>query len=168
MKNFRIPSDVSPRKRTLGFPPLRMIGVSDKSNAVDGHTHITFVPHQRYCLSRLFHLDVKNFSMRKNRAPAAFTLLLSTVFLLVAYATRQNCGASVSANKFVALPQQAVLAPVKSGNKYGYVDSTGRYVIHPRFEAAFPFQDGLALVKLGGQWTYIDKTGEFVVIPQLD
>lgn len=60
------------------------------------------------------------------------------------------------------------LAEVSSGEKHGYVDTSGRYVLNPQFDYAQPFIDGLAWVvanpndsgevKVG----YIDKTGNFI------
>ena len=54
----------------------------------------------------------------------------------------------------------------KSGEKYGFIDTTGRYVITPQFDRADPFIDGLAFVVTRGnggeQLGYIDKTGKYV------
>lgn len=36
------------------------------------------------------------------------------------------------------------LIPVKSGEKWGYVDREGHYVINPQFEEADFFREGLA------------------------
>jgi hypothetical protein len=58
------------------------------------------------------------------------------------------------------------LFPIKSGEKLGFVDSTGRIVIKPQFDDVFAFSEGLALVELGGRFGYIDGTGQVVIDPQ--
>lgn len=62
------------------------------------------------------------------------------------------------------------LMPVAFGERCGYVDSTGRMVINPQFEAAqfFLADAGLAPVQMGGKWGLIDRRGAFVVNPQFD
>ncbi len=60
----------------------------------------------------------------------------------------------------------------KSGNRYGYIDKTGHFVINPQFDFAWIFSEGLAAVLIGdeetGKWGYIDKTGHFVINPQFN
>jgi hypothetical protein len=60
------------------------------------------------------------------------------------------------------------LMPAASGGKWGFIDTTGKWVVDPQFEAAWPFEDGLAPVRVGGRWGYIDQKGKFVVNPQYD
>jgi len=55
------------------------------------------------------------------------------------------------------------LFPVHHNGKYGYIDSTGRLVIPPRFEYADRFSEGLARVTLEGKSAYIDTTGRMVI-----
>jgi len=62
----------------------------------------------------------------------------------------------------------AGLAPVASGGMWGYIDTTGKWVIDPQFELALDFADGLAPVMVGGRWGDIDQKGRFVVNPQYD
>ena len=69
-----------------------------------------------------------------------------------------------------------VLAAVRLGNKWGYIDQTGKCVVHPLFDSAWNFEEGLAAVnvggsgwpKIGGKWGYTDKIGKFVIEPQFD
>ena len=54
---------------------------------------------------------------------------------------------------------------------WGYIDSTGKFVIPPRFRDAEPFAEGLAAVCEHAEpgkdrWGFINKTGIFVVPPQ--
>ena len=66
------------------------------------------------------------------------------------------------------------LAKVSKGDKIGYVDKTGRWVIQPRFDEAKDFKEGLALVKVPvkvddtvtSKFGFIDKTGKVVIEPQ--
>lgn len=51
------------------------------------------------------------------------------------------------------------LIPVKIDGKWGYIDTSGKYVIQPQFTHASSFRDGLAQV---GLLDYIDKTGTYV------
>ncbi|MHC4200683.1 MAG: WG repeat-containing protein, partial [Planctomycetota bacterium] len=65
----------------------------------------------------------------------------------------------------------------------GYIDSTGKVVIEPRFDKGRCFTEGLACVNIGGlaanmvswgeryrggKWGYVDKTGQIVIRPQFD
>lgn len=77
-------------------------------------------------------------------------------------------------------PQEPILFRVALGTQesfyfyhanrytYGYIDTTGRYVINPQFDEAGDFHKGLALVKFGGKWGFIDTTGRYVINPQFD
>jgi hypothetical protein len=60
------------------------------------------------------------------------------------------------------------LAVARSGGKWGFIDTAGKWVIDPQFEGAANFSDGLAVVIVGGRTGYIDKNGKFVVNPQFD
>jgi hypothetical protein len=62
----------------------------------------------------------------------------------------------------------AGLAPAASNGKWGFIDTTGKWVIDPQFENALDFADGPAPVMVGGRWGYIDQKGTFVVNPQYD
>ncbi|MDD5585129.1 MAG: WG repeat-containing protein, partial [Candidatus Omnitrophica bacterium] len=52
--------------------------------------------------------------------------------------------------------------------KWGYVDSTGRFAIEPKYDEAKPFSEGLAAVKVNQQWGYIDMTGKLAIEPRYD
>lgn len=41
------------------------------------------------------------------------------------------------------------------GDKIGFVDANGEWVIAPQFEEALPFSEGVAAVKVDGKWGYI-------------
>jgi hypothetical protein len=56
-----------------------------------------------------------------------------------------------------------MLIPVSSGNKYGYINTKGEYIIAPQFDLAYMFSDGLALVRSDGKWGYISENGKYVI-----
>jgi hypothetical protein len=80
------------------------------------------------------------------------------------------------------------LAGVKVGEKWGFIDTTGKFVVEPRFQdesrqvkksftktpwtevvhTVESFSDGLALVKMGEKWGYLEKTGATAIDPQFD
>ena len=58
---------------------------------------------------------------------------------------------------------------VDDGEKFGWLDNSGKVSISPQFERAFPFNGGkYAPVRSGGKWGYIDHSGKMVVNPQFD
>ena len=55
------------------------------------------------------------------------------------------------------------LVPAKSGDKYGFIDNEGNWVIFPVYDGAFPFgADGLAMVAVGEEYFAINSTGALV------
>lgn len=59
------------------------------------------------------------------------------------------------------------LIPVKSGEKWGYINKKGEYVINPQFENVFFFRDGLALVEASdGKLGFIGKDGKYKIAAQ--
>lgn len=51
--------------------------------------------------------------------------------------------------------------PVKVGEKWGYVDREGKYLINPQFENAGPFYDGWAVVQReSGEYAFINTDGK--------
>jgi hypothetical protein len=55
------------------------------------------------------------------------------------------------------------LAAVRIGDKWGYVDPSGRMVVPlEKFKTADAFHNGLARVTTGQGFGYIDKTGKMV------
>ena len=58
------------------------------------------------------------------------------------------------------------LALTNIGDKWGFVDRTGKVVM--QFDEAGKFSEGLAPAKLNGKFGYIDSTGKFVINPVFD
>jgi hypothetical protein len=82
----------------------------------------------------------------------------------------------------MAFPFSEGLAQVRVGEKYGYIDKTGKIVIEPQFPQPSipdhigrphktdynnPFREGLASIETGEkrEWSVIDKTGKIVFTP---
>ncbi len=58
------------------------------------------------------------------------------------------------------------LIPVKSGDKWGYIDKQGKMQINPQFEEAAIFLEGLARVKgSDGKVGFINEDGKYVINP---
>jgi len=54
------------------------------------------------------------------------------------------------------------LAPVKIGEKWGYINPSGSVVIEPKFAYGEPFKHALARVKVGNLLAYLNKEGTLV------
>ena len=63
------------------------------------------------------------------------------------------------------------MARVKIGDKWGFINKAGEFVINPQFRSAWSFSEGLARVKIGGKegkFGYINRAGEIVINTQFD
>lgn len=60
------------------------------------------------------------------------------------------------------------LCAVQVGDKWGYIDHTGAWVVQPRYDGAGFFTDGLAGVQTGGVWGFIDRTGRVAIEPAFE
>lgn len=60
------------------------------------------------------------------------------------------------------------LVKAKTGDKWGYIDKTGKYVINPQFDEAENFYNGLAIVAIDDKIGFIDTSGKYVINPQFD
>lgn len=47
--------------------------------------------------------------------------------------------------------------PVKMGEKWGYIDREGKYVINPQYDVAYGFNEGKAMVKTSKGWAFIEE-----------
>jgi len=60
----------------------------------------------------------------------------------------------------------AVLKPAQQGEKWGYVDRGGKFLISPQFDSAYPFSERVAAVELNKRFGYIGTDGHFVIQPK--
>ena len=82
----------------------------------------------------------------------AFTVLLT------------SCGSEPEVPKYERFSYE--LVPIKSGDKWGFIDTKGNLAVNPQFKDARPFADGRAAVcSQDDQWGFIDSTGNYVINP---
>lgn len=112
----------------------------------------------------------KSVVAKKSNKGLIITIIISLVVLIAAGGV-VSCFC-MSGCKTVAKEEQVNgsnnlfsegLIPAKSGDKWGYIDKTGEYVIEPKFEEASAFSEGLAKVKINGKYSYVDKNGKLAV-----
>ena len=60
------------------------------------------------------------------------------------------------------------LALAQQGDKWGFIDKTGKVMIDFRYEKAKGFKHSLAAVKTSGKWGFIDPKGEMKIDPIFD
>jgi hypothetical protein len=58
--------------------------------------------------------------------------------------------------------------PFEVGEKWGFLDDSGRVAIEPRFDSAGLFSEGLASADEGEKSGYIDHEGNWVIPPEFD
>ena len=78
----------------------------------------------------------------------ATSLIIATSFL-------------ISASAFAAS-----LTPLNKGDKWGFIDSTGKQVIATTYDGVANFEGGFAPVLLGGLWGFVNEMGQEVVTPK--
>ncbi len=91
----------------------------------------------------------------------SLTILLSVIAM---------CFASTAAYSQLDIEQKdkAGLFAISRDGKWGFIDSSGKVVIEPQFEAAYPFTEGLSRIQLNGEWGYINREGALVIKAQFD
>lgn len=55
------------------------------------------------------------------------------------------------------------MAPVRKGEKWGYIDTKGNELIPCKYDEASRFSEGVAAVSQNGKWGYINTNGETVI-----
>lgn len=61
------------------------------------------------------------------------------------------------------------LIAAKLGDKWGYINSEGKFEINPQFDTVSIFsKDGLAVFSVDGKYGYIKKDGSYAINPQFD
>lgn len=59
-------------------------------------------------------------------------------------------------------------AAVKLNGKWGYIDTTGAWLVKPQFDMAQEFHDDMAVVRVEEKHGYINLKGELVIEPQFE
>ncbi len=54
------------------------------------------------------------------------------------------------------------VSAARSTDKWGYVATTGEWVIDAAFDEALPFHEGIAAVRMGQDWRFIDSSGAWL------
>jgi hypothetical protein len=52
------------------------------------------------------------------------------------------------------------------GERWGFADATGTWVVAPTYKSAYPFSEGLAKVGTSEGFGYIDSAGSIVIAPR--
>jgi hypothetical protein len=94
------------------------------------------------------------------------SLLYMLGALMVILGAGQTVQAQSAADHAIQGKTCPELWPVKQGEKWGYIDKTGRLIIPCTFDAAGDFSEDLAAVEIKEKTGYIDKTGKFVIPPR--
>lgn len=57
-------------------------------------------------------------------------------------------------------------AAVKKNEKWGFIDTEGKYIVEPEYEEAKSFSNGLAAIKKEDKWGFINEENQIVIEPQ--
>ena len=98
--------------------------------------------------------NVQNRAGLKNPMSRGILILISFLFIVFV----GNAQTNEKYDKVFDLSDGLRL--VKQGDKYGYVDETGKEVVSVKYNAAKAFSFGYALVKLEDKFYLINKTGQ--------
>jgi hypothetical protein len=80
-----------------------------------------------------------------------------------------NIGISIPVSFSDAYPfKKNKFAPAKSGEKWGFINESGKFMIAPQYDFAFGFENGLAVVEVGGKYGFIDDGGRYIINPTYD
>ena len=115
--------------------------------------------------------EVSGQTGQKKKGSGVIAWILAALFFVttiaggVLYFTKTEAPAEAEAN---VLFGETKLLSAKSGEKWGYVDDTGLFIINPQFDYAGDFVEGLACVKANDLYGYIDTEGKYVINPQFD
>ena len=68
----------------------------------------------------------------------------------------------------VNISTRTILNPQKHGDKKGFTDNDGKWVIPPTYEDVDVFREGVCWVKAGDKWGLINEDGETLIDPRYD
>ena len=94
--------------------------------------------------------------MKKMISLLLIIALLLTNNVMVAYA-------DITGTELAEIKAVDGLIPVYNGNKWGYIDTQGKYVIKPVYDSAKSFYKGVAEVTKNGETYYIDRNENVLI-----
>jgi hypothetical protein len=62
-----------------------------------------------------------------------------------------------------ALPFAEGLAAVSSKDLWGFIDTSGKFIVEPKYKEVESFSEGVAAVLINKEWAAIDRTGQIVI-----
>lgn len=89
------------------------------------------------------------------------------VLLLCAMCAIFGCSHSIDKQTQEQYKKQTLFR-IYENNKFGYIDTTGKVIIKPKFHNAGDFSEGLAAVREDGLYGYINEQGEYVIQPEFE
>ena len=67
--------------------------------------------------------------------------------------------------KFEINQIQQKLIPATDENKWGFIDTTGNWVLQPQFDFCEPYSEGMALIENNERYGFVDLYGELIIDP---
>jgi len=60
------------------------------------------------------------------------------------------------------------LYPIQVGEKFGYIDISGKVISPPEFQEAKDFSEGLGTFKQNNKWGFLNSSGKIIINPQFE
>lgn len=60
---------------------------------------------------------------------------------------------------------QQKLIPATDENRWGFIDTTGKWILQPQFDFCEPYSEGMALIERNGRFGFVDLHGELIINP---
>lgn len=95
-------------------------------------------------------------------------IILLTFFCVLFVYQDMSATTTDYASLFSQVKEEETPILAQKKDKWGYVNSKGKFIIKPRFEEAYEFDGGHAIVKLDGKYGIILTTGDFWYAPTFD
>lgn len=106
----------------------------------------------------IVHVNVKR-EKRKNGKAFLFFIFILTLTIVSCKNENSQTGETQSTNLEAAWLEDYSASPFV----WGYIDTTGSFVINPLYDDTRDFSNGLAAVNLDGKWGYINHEGKMVI-----
>ena len=99
-----------------------------------------------------------------------FNKIIMAILLMASFVSCSN-GQTPTSKEQASIKEDELINykySVSVGDKWGFIDKTGKYVVEPQFDKIKDFSEGLASVEVGGKWGFINKTGKYIVGSRFD